>query len=313
MNLVDFVKEYGDEATCKAHFKQLREKAGICCRKCKSTNLHWLKDYDRCQCRGCGAQTSLRSGTLLELSKLPYHYWFYALYMMSSRKKSISAMELQRQLGHKRYEPVWQMMHKIRRMMGRRDSAYQLQGLTEIDDAFITVYQKQNSSDNQDDSDPPVQKRGRGSQRKRSIIVMAKTAPGKPSNKNNSKPTAFEYVKMKVVDNLRMETVDKVTSCIDQEATVVSDNMKSFKIIATKVKEHHAFTLPKELSSIALPWVHIMVANLKRNLLGIHHSIKDKWLQVYLDEYCYKTNRRNFKMKVYDRTLVAAIEAPWYA
>lgn len=105
---------------------------------------------------------------------------------------------------------------------------------------------------------------------------MAKTAPGRPSNKNNSKPTAFEHVKMQVVDNLRMETVDKVTSSIDQEAAVVSDNMKSYKTISTKVKEHHAFTLPKELSSLALPWLHIMVANLKRNLLGNHHSIKDK-------------------------------------
>lgn len=312
MNLIGFVKKHGDEASCKAHYKQLRENSGICCRKCQDTNLHWLKDYDRWQCRSCGPQTSLRSGALLEFSKLPYHYWFYALYMMSSRKKSISAMELQRQLGHKRYEPVWQMMHKIRRKMGRRDSAYQMQGLTEIDDAFIRVYQKEHDSDNQDDNDSSEQKRGRGSQRTRNIVVMAKTAPGKSSKRANSKPTAFEYVRMQVVDNLRMETVDQATSNIHQDAIVVSDNMKSFKVLDKGVKEHHAFNLPKELSSMALPWVHIMIANLKRNLLGIHHSIKDKWLQSYLDEYCYKTNRRNFEMDVFDRTLVAAIEAPWY-
>lgn len=222
-------------------------------------------------------------------------------------------MGLQLQLGHKRYEPVWQMKHKIPRMMGRRDSAYQLQDLTMIDDAFITVYQKQNDLSNQNNSDPPTQKRGRGSQRKRSIMVMAKTAPGKPSNKKNSKPTAFEYVTMQVVDNLQKKTVDNVNSRIVQNATAVSGNMKSFRIIARKVKEYLAFSLPKILSSMALPWGHVIIANLKRNLIGISQSIKDKWLQGNLDEFYYKTNRRKFKMAVFDRTLVAAVETHSYA
>ncbi|MFT6808778.1 MAG: hypothetical protein ACJA01_002009, partial [Saprospiraceae bacterium] len=28
---------------------------------------------------------------------------------------------MQRQIGHKRYEPIWFMMHKIRAAMGQRD------------------------------------------------------------------------------------------------------------------------------------------------------------------------------------------------
>ncbi len=40
-----------------------------------------------------------------------------------------------------------------------------------------------------------------------------------------------------------------------------------------------------------LKWVHIIIANAKRTLLGIYHKIKGKYLQLYLDEFTYKLNR----------------------
>lgn len=43
-------------------------------------------------------------------SKLP----FIAMYLLTATKKRISAAELQRLLGHKRYQPIWEMMHKLR-------------------------------------------------------------------------------------------------------------------------------------------------------------------------------------------------------
>jgi hypothetical protein len=38
----------------------------------------------------------------------------------------------------------------------------------------------------------------------------------------------------------------------------------------------------------------IMISNAKRNFLGINHNIKAEYLQGYLDEFCYKVNRRYF-------------------
>jgi hypothetical protein len=87
----------------------------------------------------------LRSGTALENTKLSYRYWFIAIHLVTATKKTFSALELQRQLGHKRYEPIWLMMHKIRSIMGKRDSRYQLEESLEIDDAFFkTVSQVEN-------------------------------------------------------------------------------------------------------------------------------------------------------------------------
>ena len=46
---------------------------------------------------------------------------------------------MQRQLGLKRYEPVWAMVHKLRKAMGKRDARYTLEGMIEMDEGYFTV------------------------------------------------------------------------------------------------------------------------------------------------------------------------------
>ena len=47
--------------------------------------------------------------------------------------------------------------------------------------------------------------------------------------------------------------------------------------------------------------------NAKRNLLGNYHKIKGKYLQLYLNEFVYKLNRRYFEEKLFDRLIIAGI------
>ena len=75
----------------------------------------------------------------MENSKLPFMYWYIAMHLLTSTKKSFSAAELQRQLGHKRYQPIWEMVCKLRDVMGKRDNLYQLTDEVELDNAFITT------------------------------------------------------------------------------------------------------------------------------------------------------------------------------
>jgi len=136
-------------------------------------------------------QISQRSGTLLEASKLPYHYWIYAIFLMVNTKKGISALEMQRQLGHKRYEPIWAMMHKIRQSMGNRDDRYQLDKIVEFDDAFVKT-----SSDYKED-DTYGKRKGRGTLSKTPIAMMAPISKGleKVQEKKNKKSTKLRFVK----------------------------------------------------------------------------------------------------------------------
>lgn len=309
MNISEFFKTYGNEEACKELFKSYREKQGLTCRKCGHDQLHWLKTVDRWQCKKCMHQRTLRSGTILEASKLPYHYWIYAIYLMTNTKKGISAKELQRQLGHKRYEPIWAMMHKIRAAMGKRDSLYKMESLVELDDGFV----KTNRGTNSETS--PKNKRGRGTQEHSSILMMASVGPGQRSkSKKSRKPTALRYLRMQHIPNQKAESMNEAAeAAIDKKATVISDNFKSFSQLKNYVKEHAAFNVPAKEASTVLPWVHVAISNLKRELLGKYHSVKEDYLQNYLNEFCYKTNRRAFGRQLFDRVMVTAVTSPWYS
>ena len=81
------------------------------------------------------------------------------MYLLTATKGSFSSAELQRQLEHKRYQPIWEMANKLRDVMGKRDDEYQLSGEVELDDAFFTT------EISLEEKDEPL-KRGRGSQKK---------------------------------------------------------------------------------------------------------------------------------------------------
>ena len=128
MNLRKFFQKYPDETSCIEGFKAMHLEQGVVCKKCQHTAHYFRKTDLKFQCKKCGNRISLRSGTVMENSNLPFQYWMLCIELMSLTKKSFSALEMQRMLGHKRYEPIWFMMHKIRRVMSKRDAKYQLKG-----------------------------------------------------------------------------------------------------------------------------------------------------------------------------------------
>ena len=142
MKLIEFTELYPDEASCRQAFKEYREKEGIVCKKCGNTTHYWKKNRAQWECKKCHHRTTLRSGTVMENSKLPFRYWFIAMHLLTSTKKTFSAKEIQRQLGHKRYEPIWAMMHKLRLVMGMKDDEYQLEDEVELDDGFFKTVVK---------------------------------------------------------------------------------------------------------------------------------------------------------------------------
>jgi hypothetical protein len=50
-------------------------------------------------CHGCRKQTSYKAGTLFARTLPPLTTWFQGMYLLTSAKKSISTLEMARQLG----------------------------------------------------------------------------------------------------------------------------------------------------------------------------------------------------------------------
>jgi hypothetical protein len=306
MNLLDFYHRYPDESSCKLAFKAQRLSEGISCKKCGGSNHYWKKNREQWECKKCHYRTSLKSGTVMENSKLPYHYCFVAMHLLTSTKKSFSAKEIQRQLGHNRYQPIWEMLHKIRSVMGLRDDTYVLKGEVELDDGFFeTVAINRNKEE--------TLKRGRGSQKQTTVIISTESKTITDDNthaKKYSKKKQLGFIKMKVITSLKLETVTPVVkSMVKKGSVIVSDGSNSFN----ELKEdycHLAQVIPKKDIQKVLPWVHTVISNAKRMLLDVHHRIDDDFLQNYLNEFVYKLNRRHFKC-CFGRLLTTAVTYRW--
>lgn len=305
MNLLDFSDYFPNENSCIEHFKLRREKLGLSCAKCKNTTHYWKKDKIAFQCKKCGYRTALRSGTTLENSHLSYLHWYKAILMLSATKKTFSALEVQCQLRHEIYEPVWNMLHKIREVMGKRDSRYKLTEFIEIDEGFFETIAKETPKD-------AKIKRGRGSQKQAKVLVLIESKPiSNKLEKNKHKPDRqVGHLKMIVMNDLQASSINtKVAASVTKDTIVLSDAYTGYNNLELIIKEHNIVNT-SEIKKVhkVLPWVHSAIGNAKKILQGIHHSNGKDYLQNYLNEFCYKYNRRYFGEKLFDRLLLACIE-----
>jgi len=299
MNLFTFTAYFSDEQACRAHFKDQRDQQGVVCKKCSNTTHYWKKDKECYECKSCHFRTSLRSGTIMENSNLPFLVWYRAMFLMSTTKKGFSAKEMQRQLGLKRYEPVWAMVHKLRKAMGKRDARYTLEGMIEMDEGYFTVESTE--------IEQGKGKRGRGAAGKQNVLVSAESTPLE-DQKSGKKSKHVRYFKAKVLeDHSAVEVNREVKESFDERSIVFTDKSTSYVDIADYIEMHVTEKSSKESTAETLRWVHIFISNAKRNLLGNYHKIKGKYLQLYLNEFVYKLNRRYFGERLFDRVVVAAI------
>ena len=316
MKIQDFFKKFPDEESCKAHFKAERDKQGVVCKRCDGQQHYWLSTRSQYQCKNCKFRTTLRSGTLLHGSQLPYYYWYFGMMMLTSTKKSFSALEIQRQLGHLYYEPIWYMLHKIRHSLGKRDDNYILSNEVELDEGFFEIVPNKEDRDRitiEIKNNNGKYKRGKGSQKQATVLVMAESQTVEPTDKYRHKPTKkVRYIKMQLLENLSKKiTNEHVEKTIDPQASATTDGANNYNDLTDKLIQHKSVVIEdKKDNSKILPWVHIAISNAKRLLLDVHHSIGNDYLQSYLDEFCYKFNRRYFD-SVFDRIVISSLSCKW--
>ncbi|MGC8765655.1 MAG: transposase, partial [Brevinematia bacterium] len=58
-----------------------------------------------------------------------------------------------------------------------------------------------------------------------------------------------------------------------------------------------------------LKWLNLLMHNIKSVMKGTYHSGCRKHLQLYLDEYCYRFNRRFWEKELFNRLLLASVNS----
>lgn len=315
MLLSQFEHRFPTEDSCIEYFKSLRLNLLGECPKCSHKDYYWLHGKQTFECKFCRHRIPLTKGTVMEHSKLPMRSWFYTMHLMTSIKQVLSAKEVQHQLDMPEYPPVWLMMMKLRYIMGKRESIYKLTGTIELDEAFFPT------KIDCDEKAEPI-KRGAGSQRQSKVLViveskavddilreylesndinksMTKASKLAKRSKGQSIKKTVHYIKMFAIDNLKASTIDNLLAqSVDAKATIISDGSSSHVNIAKNFTQHIPLIEKNNVDSVVkkgLPWVHVIIGECRNGIAAIHKEIDERFLQLYLNEYCWKFNRRFFR------------------
>lgn len=283
-SILEFQARFADERACVDYLFECRWPEGFVCPRCQGKRAWPVSTRRTWECAGCRYQTSLTAGTVLHKTHTPLHLWFWAAYLMSTGTPGISAMQLQRQLGLGRYESAWTMLHKLRRAMANPERTL-LTGEVEVDECEVGGRE-------------PGRRSGRSLTAKAAEVIVAVEVRGQGSGR----------VRMRVIHDVSGETLcGFVADTVAPGAIVHTDGWMGYAPLARKGYEHR----PRSQRAArregdpdpVMPHVHRAISNLKAWLHGTHRSVSSEHLQVYLDEFVFRYNRRGTPMAAFQTLL----------
>jgi transposase-like protein len=282
MDLLTFFERFPDEDACEAHIISVRWPHGYVCPHCASTKAWYMRARRTFECADCHRQQSITAGTLFHKTRVPLQEWFLAIHLLATSKKGISALALQRQLPQHDENTIRLMLAKLQRAMAERDALYQLAGVVEVDEAFFGGRRAGG-------------KRGRGSENKQKVLVAV-------SVDGDDQPQKVKFAVLEALD--RQALSEALSQRVEPGATVVTDGYVGYSALQAQGYDHAAFKMQKPSDNQAyLPWVHIVISNAKRFILGTHHSVRH--LQRYLAEFAWRFNRRFTNL--FERLLISSL------
>lgn len=274
-SIFEFQQWFPNEEACLKFMIQSRWPEGYSCPRCEGKEHYWKAARQLLQCKLCGYQASVTAGTVMHRSKMPLTLWFQAAYLVTTLTPGLSAVQFQRQMGLSSYQTAFTMLHKLRSAMVRQ-SRDRLSGVVEVDETYVGGEHPGPS--------------GRGALGK-VIVAGAVDIRGKFANR----------VRLKVIPNVTGETlVGFVKENVEEGSTVKTDEFRGYNGLES-AGYHHAVT-PE------LVHVHRVFSNLKTWLIGTHHGVSQQHLQAYLNEFCFRFNRRKTPMAAFQTVLGLAKE-----
>ena len=282
----EFQAQFATEDACREYLVRCRWPEGFICPRCGHRQAYLIGSPQLWQCTACRHQTSVTAGTILHRTKTPLTVWFWAAYLMTTDKRGLSALLLQRQLGLGNYETAWMILHKFRRAMvnTRREP---LRGEVEVDDTWI--------------GGPQAGLRGsrqlKG--RKAALVLVAVERRGQATGR----------VRMEVIPDFKAATLLAfLKKQVSPGATLYTDGLKSYTDLETAGYRHVPRIQPSRTAlrkgtKSVVPLADRAIGNLQQWLIGTYHGVSKEQLQVYLDEFVFRHNRRKQPMAAFQTLL----------
>lgn len=276
-SMQDFNREFPDDDACLMYIFEQRWPGGIAhCGKCeKETKHHRVTGRTAFACDRCGWHIYPLAGTIFEKSSTSLQKWFHAMYQMGSTRCGISAKQIQRETSVT-YKTAWRMFKQIRTLMSED---LQLEGSSvEMDETYHGGVRKYGTG------------RPMAGDKKKTPVVGIVERKGRAV--------------AKVADSVKSATLLKIArEHILPESTIYTDELKAYggltrlrkdgKPMGYEHKRIHHSSRVYVVGDIHTNSVEGFWSLIKRGIGGVYHSVSQKYLQTYLDEYSYRYNRRD--------------------
>jgi ISXO2-like transposase domain/Transposase zinc-ribbon domain len=282
--LLEFQRDFPDDEACLTYLAARRWPDGFACPRCAGTRASLITTRRVWQCSACRLQTSLTAGTVMHGTRLPLITWFWAMYLAATFNTGISARQLRRQLGIRRYETAWMLLQKIRLAMVNPDRE-PLSGDVELGLTRIGSDQLGHDEAMVPDSAGL-------------LVALAVEHHGH----------LLGRLRIEVIPNAARPTLTAfVLRNVAQGSTLHGETWSGYGVLfATGYRHRLQLDTGKrddgDEVTIA-PGIHRVLSNLRTWLHGTHRGVGADHLERYLEEFAFRFNRRFYPMAAFD-TLV---------
>ena len=109
----NFFETFPDEETARLYIEARFWANGVKCPDCKSGERITIRKGGYYRCNACKLTFTVRTATIFERSHVPLHKWLYGMYLLVTARKSISSMQLAKEIGITQ-KSAWFVMHRLR-------------------------------------------------------------------------------------------------------------------------------------------------------------------------------------------------------
>lgn len=293
ISLFEFFKRFPNEETARIHFETGRWSAhGKFCPHCGSYDVSEVKNHKPMpyRCKDCRKHFSVRTGTVLEESRLPLLKWLMGIYMMTTARKGIPSTQMAKELGITQ-KSAWFLAHRIREAWLSEDAgdapagSGPLGGELEVDECFIGGKETNKHANKRNAS--PYGNAGK------SIVVGMRQRGG-------------VVVAKHVQDRTKTTLQGFINNNASWGATIYTDTLKSY----SGMRAYNHFTVNHSVGEYVRKQAHTngiesFWALLKRGHYGVYHYMSAKHLHRYVNEFANRQNTAKYgTMQFIDATLV---------
>jgi len=276
LGVLDFHRRYRSENKCLQALIEARWSNGFVCPKCGHDDGYRLRKRRVIECSLCKAQSSITAGTIFHKTRVPLVKWFWMLFCVAHDKGGTSALRLSKVLNM-HLKTVWNILHKIRTAMSKQDSeGMHLRALMQMEQTSFG-----------------------GPKRKAQVLVMIE------DEGNHAGHLVMKKIFGKIESKPEIRQVNSARLDSELSRHFLDDRAAGH---GRGVEPRQWLEMHKSMPASAVRkagWLQLAVMLAKRFILGTYHGVSQTHLQNYLDEFCYRFNRRFNEQQMHESIIRA--------